>query len=154
MRTKLEAAKVATNAGISMVIASGADPAVLYKIVDGDQVGTYFEAAHRTLHARKSWILYGSEPQGTLFVDAGACGALHKGASLLPSGIVRVEGEFGRDDVVNVADAAGKVLGRGISHYSSREVDAVKGEKTSELTSLYGWYDEDEIIHRDNFGLL
>lgn len=154
MKTKLEAARVATNAGIPMIIASGEDPGILYKVIAGEPVGTYFEAAHRTLHARKSWILYGSEPGGTVIVDEGACKALYSGASLLPSGIVAVEGDFGRDTVIDVSDRSGKVLGRGISHYSAREIDTVKGEKTRSLAEKYRWFIEDEVIHRDNFGLL
>ena len=155
MRTKIEAAKISTNAGIPMIIASGENPAILYELLEGKYIGTYFKATHRPLHARKSWILYGSEEEGVICVDQGAKKALkERGKSLLPSGIVAVQGEFERGAIVGVADAEGHIFAKGISNYSSLFINRIKGLKSNCIYQKYLDYNEEEIVHRDNFGLL
>lgn len=155
MRTKIEAAKIATNAGIEMVVASRDDVKTLHEIVGGKRIGTLFKATHRPLHARKSWILYGSEEEGVLIVDEGAKRALQeKGRSLLPSGIVGVEGRFDRGAIVAIADEAGQRFAKGITNYSSMFVDRIKGLKSDCISEKYLDYSEEEVIHRDNLGLL
>ncbi|MDO4281824.1 MAG: glutamate 5-kinase, partial [Peptococcaceae bacterium] len=155
MKTKIDAAKISTNAGIPMVIASGSDVAAIYDIVGGAHIGTYFRANHRPLHARKSWILYGSEPEGRIIVDAGAeCALKDMGRSLLPSGILAAQGPFDRGDIVAVANQDGQVFAKGISNYSSMCIERIKGLKSSEIEGKCLDFYEDEVIHRDNLGLL
>lgn len=156
MRTKIEAAKISTNAGIPMIVASRNDIGMLHEIITGKcSVGTLFKATHRPLHARKSWILYGSEEEGVLVVDDGAKFALQeKGKSLLPSGIVEVQGTFDRGDIVAIADMNGHRFAKGITNYSSLFVDRIKGLKSDCIIAKYLDYSEEEVIHRDNLGLL
>lgn len=155
MRTKIDAAKISTNAGIPMVIASGENPNNLYEILEGNPVGTYFKATHRPIHARKSWILYGSEEDGIIYVDDGAKKALkERGTSLLPSGITQISGEFERGAIVGIADHSGAIFAKGISNYSSIFINRVKGLKSNCIYEKYLDYNEEEIIHRDNLGLL
>ncbi len=155
MHTKIEAAKISTNAGIPLVITSGKDLSALYDIAEDKQVGTYFKATHHPIHARKSWILYGSDQEGYLSVDDGAKYALKRnGTSLLPSGIVSVVGDFERGSIVAVCDLEGKVFAKGITNYSSNFIERIKGQKSAEIAKKFLDYTEDEIIHRDNFGLL
>ena len=155
MRTKIEAAKIATNAGIAMVVASRNEIGMLHEIVAGKKIGTLFKATHRPLHARKSWILYGSEAEGVVVVDDGAKRALQeKGRSLLPSGIVDVQGDFDRGAIVAIADLQGNRFAKGITNYSSLFVERIKGLKSDCITQKYLDYTEEEVIHRDNLGLL
>ena len=155
MHTKIEAAKISTNAGIPMIIASGKNPNILYDMVAGQSVGTLFKATHRPIHARKSWILYGSEEEGVIYVDEGAKKALREhGTSLLPSGIINVSGEFERGAIVAVADIGGNVFAKGISNYSSMFINRIKGLKSNCIYNKYLDYNEEEIIHRDNLGIL
>lgn len=155
MRTKIDAAKIATNAGIPLIITTGQDLSALYDIAEDKQVGTYFKATHHPLHARKSWILYGSEHDGGLVVDDGAQYALRRnGTSLLPSGIIDVIGEFERGSIVAVYDQDGKIFAKGITNYSSSFINHIKGKKSNDIVNQFLDYTEDEIIHRDNLGLL
>lgn len=155
MRTKIEAAKISTNAGIPMIVASRNDIGALHEIAGGAPVGTCFKATHRPLHARKSWILYGSESEGTIVVDDGAKRALtERGRSLLPSGIVGVEGDFERGAIVAIAGADGARFAKGISNYSSLFVARIKGQKSEEIRENFLDYSEEEVVHRDNLGLL
>lgn len=155
MRTKIDAAKIATNAGIEMIIASRDDVKLLHEIVYGAPLGTTFKATHRPLHARKSWILYGSESEGVICVDDGAKSALQeKGRSLLPSGIIDVRGEFDRGAIVTIADGQGNPFAKGISNYSSIFISRIKGMKSGVIQEKYLDYNEEEVIHRDNLGLL
>ena len=155
MHTKIEAAKISTNAGIPMIIASGENPSILYDMVAGLSVGTLFKATHRPIHSRKSWILYGSEEEGIIYVDEGAKKALQeRGTSLLPSGIINVSGEFERGAIVAIADIGGNIFGKGISNYSSIFINRIKGLKSNCIYNKYLDYNEEEIIHRDNLGIL
>jgi glutamate 5-kinase len=107
------------------------------------------------MQSRKHWIAFSSPVQGWIYIDQGAAGAvLNKGKSLLPSGILRVEGEFAAGTVVVVADQDGRELGRGISNYSSGAINLIKGHKSTEIRSIIGYHDYDEVIHRDNLTLL
>lgn len=155
MHTKIEAAKIATNAGIAMVVAASGEVSALHEICQGGAIGTLFKATHRPLHARKSWILYGSDAEGVIVVDKGAKKALcEQGRSLLPSGIVRVEGTFERGAIVAVADEAGRQFAKGISNYSALFIDRIKGQQSAEISKKYLDYSEEEVLHRDNLGLL
>jgi len=151
METKLQAAKIATGAGIPMVIASGMRAGILEPLIKGEKVGTLFLPREDRMQARKRWIAFNSPVQGKLYVDRGAANAiLKRGKSLLPSGIVRVEGSFETGNVVSVVDTEGKELARGISNYSSGDVDLIKGRKSQDIKTILGYKDYDEVIHRDN----
>jgi len=153
MVTKLQAAKVAMNSGFPMVIASGSEKRIVRRIIAGEQLGTLFLPRENRLHSKKRWIAFGSNVQGTILIDSGARKALaEEGKSLLPSGIVRVEGAFEIGNTVSVFHED-KEIGRGIVNYSSLEIDIIKGKKTREITKILGYKDFDEVIHRDNFAL-
>lgn len=151
MYTKIQAAAMATSAGVDMVIASGSDDGVLRRICCGDQVGTWFVAKESNLHSKKRWLLSGSKPQGTLIVDKGCSDALlHRGSSLLPVGIREVQGVFHEGDIVQ-AVYDGVVIAKGIVNYNSTQLAAIQGHKTEDIESILGHEGiYEEAIHRDN----
>jgi glutamate 5-kinase len=154
METKLQAARIAMSAGISLVIASGLKAGTIQRVMSGDAVGTLFVPDVGRMQSRKHWIAFSSPVQGWIYVDQGAAGAiLNKGKSLLPSGILRVEGEFAAGTVVGVADQDGRELGRGISNYSSGAISLIRGHKSAEIKAIIGYHDYDEVIHRDNLAV-
>ena len=155
MITKISAAKIANNAGIPMVIAHGAEENILAKIVKGENVGTLFLANDVKPHLRKCWITFGCKINGSLLVDDGAKNALvSNGKSLLSSGIKAVEGNFSKGAVVSICDENRREFARGMVNYSSKELEIIKGAKSKEINDLLGYKDYDEVIHRDNLGLL
>lgn len=155
MASKLEAARMATAAGEAAVIADGRDPQVLRKVFAGQRVGTLFAPAGTRLRSFKRWLSMTVRPCGVIVVDDGARRALVSGGkSLLPSGITKVEGEFGPGDVVAVEDQSGAEIARGLTNYSRVDIDVIRGAKTSGIESLLGRKDYDEVIHRDNLALL
>ena len=153
MATKLEAAQKATASGIPMVIASGREEGMLGRVLAGEAVGTYFSPRADRLAARKRWIAFAVPPQGRLTVDAGALRALRdEGRSLLPSGIVEVEGEFAAGDVVAVVGHAdGRELGRGLVNFDAGELRKIRGAQTRQIEERLGYRSVDEVIHRDNW---
>ncbi|HXG16986.1 MAG TPA: glutamate 5-kinase [Calidithermus sp.] len=156
MATKLAAARRAAVAGIPMVIASGRRPGTLPRLLAGEPVGTYFAPRADRLAARKRWIAFAVPPQGRLVVDAGAREALaRRGRSLLPSGLVAVEGEFAAGDIVDVV-AAGedREFARGLVNFDAGECRKILGAKTRELEERLGYRSFDEVIHRDNLVIL
>lgn len=154
MKTKIEAAKIATSAGIPLVIASGGKPHLIYDIVEGKDVGTYFDAQAVTAHSRKSWIIYGARPLGTITIDDGAVEAIiWKGKSLLPAGVVEVKGDFQQGDMVDIASTHGKIIAKGISNYAALEIEKIKGLHTTEIDQVLEGHSYDVVIHRDNMGL-
>ena len=149
MVTKLEAARIATKAGCDMVICDGRPLGPLSKLRDGAR-STLFHAGASPLTARKQWIAGALSPKGCLTVDAGALGALRKGRSLLPAGVVAVEGEFERGDLIAIHNQAGAVIGHGLSAYSAVDANIICGHKSREIETLLGYRGRDEIIHADN----
>ena len=149
MVTKLEAARIATKAGCGMVICDGRPLGPLSKLRDGAR-STLFHAGASPLTARKQWIAGALSPKGCLTVDAGALGALRKGRSLLPAGVVAVEGEFERGDLIAIHNQAGVVIGHGLSAYSAGDANIICGHKSREIETLLGYRGRDEIIHADN----
>lgn len=148
MATKLQAAKLCMEAGCSMAISLGA---VLFPLTKLDTTNecTWFLAEKNAISARKAWIGGSIKPKGKLVLDAGAVKALHQGKSLLPAGIKSVEGSFSHGDAVSITDETGKILGKGLTAYSSDEVKMIAGKKTTEIEKILG-YHGDEVIHRDN----
>ncbi|MDC3177554.1 glutamate 5-kinase [bacterium] len=149
MVTKLEAARIATKAGCDMVISDGRPLGPLSKLRDGAR-STLFHAGASPLTARKQWIAGALSPKGCLTVDAGALGALRKGRSLLPAGVVAVEGEFERGDLIAIYNQAGAVIGHGLSAYSAGDANIICGHKSREIETLLGYRGRNEIIHADN----
>ena len=155
MATKVSAASIAVNAGIPLMIGHGAEPNIIRRLTSGEDVGTLFLPIEMKPHLRKKWIALGSHVGGRIVVDDGARDALlHKGKSLLPSGIVSVEGDFAAGDVVGIADLEGREFARGITNYSWLELNKIKGQKSKDICPILGYKDYDEVIHRDNLSLI
>ncbi len=155
MSSKLQAAQKAASSGIPMVIASGREPGTLRRLLNGEPVGTYFLPRGDRLTARKRWIAFAVPPQGRLDVDAGARKALvERGKSLLPSGIVEVEGEFQAGEVVALAESNGKEFARGLVNYDAGEIRRITGAKSGDIERILGYKSFDEVIHRDNLVVL
>ena len=157
MATKLQAAQKAAASGVPMVIASGREPGTLAGVLRGEPVGTYFPPRGDRLAARKRWIAFAVPPQGRLLVDAGAREALiERGKSLLPSGVVDIEGDFDAGEVVALcaADGDGKEFARGLVNFDAQELRTIRRAKTAEIEGLLGYKSVDEVVHRDNLVVL
>ena len=155
MRAKLEAAVRAAAAGTTVVIAHGEEPDALLRIAAGEALGTRLPARATQLESRKRWLLSGLSTAGEITVDAGAVEALRRnGRSLLPAGIVAVQGRFGRGDIVEVRDAEGARLAVGISDYPAEDIERIRGKRSSAITATLGYAYGDEVIHRNNLALL
>jgi glutamate 5-kinase len=138
-----------------MYIANGNREGVLKKIWKGENPGTKFLPAKERIVSRKRWIAFDTRIEGKITVDEGAREALlRRGKSLLPSGISSVEGRFNTGACVAVVDMEGKEFARGLTSYSSDEIEKIKGKKTSQIEKTLGYKDYDEVIHRDNLVIL
>jgi len=155
MRTKLETAKMVTNSGIDCVILNGRAKGALVDLMSGSSVGTVFPAAQPKISARKRWIAYSSKTAGAVRVDGGAKDVLtRKNRSLLPSGITGCTGKFGAGETVSIQDEGGREFARGISYYSSAEINKIKGKQTVHIEDVLGYKYYDEVVHRDNLVLM
>ena len=152
MLTKIEAGKIATTAGTHMVIASGRVPHPLERVAQGAPC-TWFLTPANPVTARKKWIAGSLEPRGALVIDAGAVKALRGGKSLLPAGVVKVEGAFGRGDAVLVRGPDGHEIGRGLIAYDAEDADKIKGRSSADVLSILGFTGRTEMIHRDDLVL-
>jgi|SRR5450830_676355 glutamate 5-kinase len=152
MLTKIEAAKIATTAGTHMVIASGRVPHPLQRVAQGAAC-TWFLTPANPVTARKKWIAGSLEPHGALVIDAGAVRALRSGKSLLPAGVIKVEGAFGRGDAVLVRGPDGGEIGRGLIAYDADEADKIKGRSSADVPLILGYGGRTEMIHRDDLVL-
>jgi glutamate 5-kinase len=149
MQTKIEAAKIAAGAGAHLIIASGRVEHPLRAIAGGAR-STWFLAAGNPVTARKKWIAGSLEPRGTLSIDAGAVAALRRGNSLLPVGVVRVEGGFARGDAVIIRGPDGAEIGRGLCAYDADDAQKIRGRSSADIASILGFSGRTEMIHRDN----
>lgn len=151
MGSKMSAAGMVASAGEPAIIASARMPGVLDKIMNGATVGTLFLPAKRRMSSRDRWIAHAAKSAGKIVVDDGAARAIIKqGRSLLPSGVLAVFGEFKKGDTVTIIDTQGSQVARGLSNYSSGDVDRIKRLKTSQIFKTLGSKPADEIIHRNN----
>lgn len=151
MATKIEAAKRCVLSGIPVVITNGTKPGAVDGVFEGTMTGTVFLPAIKTLSMRKQWIGFVSHTKGSLVVDDGAKNALVKGhKSLLPSGITEVRGEFRKHDIVSIVDPKGKQIAKGISAYSSSELNKIKGKKSTEIEMILHRKAPAEVIHRND----
>jgi len=154
MKSKIQAAKKVTAIGIPCIIAPGKKKNVLSDIISGDEIGTLFLPMADRLNSKKYWIAFTLRPRGKLVLDDGAKKALlEKGKSLLPSGIIDVEGDFNPGDAVNCIGRDGSVLAKGLVNFSSDELRKIKGLKSSHIQQVLGHKDYDEVIHRDNLAV-
>jgi glutamate 5-kinase len=153
MDSKIQAARMVTDAGEAMIIADGRMERVLQRLLLGDELGTLFLPASKKLSSRSRWI--GSvRPSGSITVDDGARQALTElNRSLLPAGITKVEGEFNRGDVVTINDANGRPIARGLSNYSATQIAQIQGKKTAQVKQILAEAAYEEAVHRDNLVL-
>jgi glutamate 5-kinase len=153
MVTKLAAARVALNGGCRMAIANGARLNPL-KAVAENAACTWFLPQASPLSARKAWIAGSLQPEGALMLDAGAIAALQAGKSLLPAGVVRVDGAFERGDAVRILAPDGREVARGLCAYSAADARRIKGRKSGDIEGILGYRGRDEIVHRDDLVLV
>jgi len=149
MLTKLEAARIATSAGTHMIIASGRVEHPLRAIAEGAR-STWFLTAANPVTARKKWIGGALEPKGSLTIDAGAVAALRRGKSLLPAGVVRVDGTFARGDAVVIRGPDGSEIGRGLCAYDAEDAQKITGRSSADIAAILGFSGRTEIVHRDD----
>ena len=154
MQTKIEAAKIAQNAGVTMVIARGDADGVIRGILRGEEIGTLFPAREAHLRTRKSWLAFGKHLTGEISVDDGCVAAMRRGASILAVGITAVYGEFSAGETVRVLSPSGREIARGIAAYGAQDVLRLMGHRTVDFRKLVADGASEEIIHRDNMVLM
>jgi len=154
MITKLKAAKRAALSGVGCLIVNGRTPEILSRVFAGEELGSYFLPAQSKLTAKKHWIAFSKKPRGKLLLDNGAQQAItRRGKSLLPSGIIGVEGGFERGDAVRLCDSDGREFARGVISYSLAETLQVMGKQCSEIETILGYKYRDEVVCRDDLVL-
>lgn len=155
MKTKIEAVKKASAFGVASVVANGEESGAITRIFKGEEIGTIVLPSQDRLKARKHWIAYNLKTVGKITLDEGAKTAIiKKGKSLLPSGILKTQGNFGIGDCVICLDESGDEIARGISTYSAEEIRKIAGKKTSEIEKILGYKYSDEVIHRDDLAVV
>ena len=154
MATKIQAARLATESGVTVLVAGGMTDNVLNRAVKGEAVGTRFPSNRSRLESRKRWILSGLAGKAAAHIDEGAATALEKGRSLLPAGIVSVNGPFDRGDSVNIVGPGGKTVACGVANYSAADLERIKGCRSAQITQILGYHLGDEVIHRNNVVML
>jgi len=154
MKTKIEAGRITTGCGIPLIIANGKKENTLLKIIQGEKIGTIFTTRVRKALYRKRWLKFGLKEEGRIIVDKGCWDALIKGGSLLPAGIIDVEGSFNEGAGVLIIDKDKNKIAKGISSYSSYDIKRIKGKKTEEIENILGYKYRDEIVHHNNMVIL
>ncbi len=155
MYTKIQAAKIAVNSGVAMVIASGQRDEVLRQVLKGQIIGTLFPAKEYHLKVRKSWLAFGRSIAGDIVVDKGCETAMLKdGSSLLAAGVLGFEGEFSAGNTVRVLSVSGREIARGIVNYKAESLEKIIGKQTNEIADILEGTVHKEVIHRDNMVLM
>lgn len=156
MATKIQAAKAATSSGIHLVIASGTEKNAITRVLQGEELGTLFVSRENRLQFRKRWLAFGAKIAGSIVVDDGCAKAIRKagGCSILPAGVFAVQGEFLPGSTVSIIDKDAHELARGLVHYSSAELEQIKGCNSGEIANILGHKNFDEVIHRDDLVIL
>ncbi|MGB3212544.1 MAG: glutamate 5-kinase [Desulforhopalus sp.] len=155
MRSKIQAAKMVSAGGGSSFIGPGRQPDILQHLFSGEMVGTFFLPRKEKMQSRKRWIAYVLKAKGKLILDRGACNAITKnGKSLLPSGVVEVEGQFGVGDPVNCVDEKNRVIAVGLTNFNSDDLRRIKGTRSDGILKILGTKESDEVMHRDNLVIL
>ena len=155
MRSKLKAARLATSAGGSVIMANGTTDGILDAIFAGEPVGTLFVAHKEALPARHRWLGLTARPKGAFLLDDGARKAVERGGrSLLPVGVLAINGSFGKGDVVSLCDANGVEFARGLTNYSTADAERIRGLATEQILRAVGKVPYVEMVHRDNLAIL
>lgn len=155
MHTKIQAAKIAVNSGVAMVVATGGREGIVREVLEGNNIGTIFISKENRLQIRKRWLAFGVSVSGLVTVDTGCERALLEGgSSLLAAGITDVNGDFEQGNTISIVNEGGRELARGITNYCAEDVKKIMGAHTHDITQLLGSKPYDEIIHRDNLVLL
>ncbi|MCF6246962.1 MAG: glutamate 5-kinase [Desulfobacula sp.] len=155
MLSKIQAARKVTSAGIPMIVARGDIPDVLLQLFDSKNIGTYFIPKQKKMASRKCWIAYTLEPKGSLIIDDGAVNAVKEnGKSLLPIGILKVQGRFEQGAAVSFKTKEKIIIGIGLVNYRSLDINLIKGLKSFQIESCLDSKHYDEVIHRDNLVLI
>ncbi|WP_342359777.1 glutamate 5-kinase [Terrarubrum flagellatum] len=152
MRTKIEAAKMATTGGCAMLIANGKRLNPLAAVAGGERC-TWFLTPSNPVTSRKKWIAGSLEPRGAVHLDAGAVRALRSGKSLLPAGVTRIEGAFERGDAVAIRGPGGDEVGRGLVAYDAADATLIAGRSSRDIEAILGYSGRAEMIHRDDMAL-
>lgn len=154
IKTKIKAARLGLDAGSEVRVMDGRDPETLIRILQEKEEGTLITSNQDLLPSRKQWISNQSSPRGVLIIDKGACIALSsRGGSLLPVGIIKLEGNFKKGDLVSCKDEDSNEIAKGLINFSSQEVRLILGSKSKDISNILGYSVENEIIHRDNLVL-
>lgn len=154
MRAKLRAAQRAASSGTTVVIANGREPNALLRIARGERLGTWIPAAASVRESRKRWLLAGLGDGGVLTLDSGAARAIREqGRSLLPAGIVAVQGQFDRGDIIALHSTLSEQIGVGLSNYSAADINRIRGRRSSEIAAALGYDFGSEVVHRNNLAL-
>jgi glutamate 5-kinase len=155
MRTKIEAAKLATASGITVVIAPGAEPDVLLRLAAGEPIGTRFLPSATRRESRQRWMLSALTSRAAVLVDAGAAEAIrHNGRSLLAAGVHAVQGRFGRGDPIAIIGPDGERLACGLANYAAADLEQIKGLHSHGIAAALGYDFGTEVVHRNNLVLL
>jgi glutamate 5-kinase len=155
MSSKLSTARFVTHSGQSAAIAWGREPDVLVRLARGESIGTLFMPQSRSLVSRKRWIGFSAQPTGAVVVDNGAAQAMKAGGrSLLPIGILRVEGDFGKGDVISVRTGEPQEIARGLTNYSAEQIRRIQGVRSDRIEQILGQCPYEEVIHRDNLTIV
>jgi glutamate 5-kinase len=155
MASKVGSARIATRTGVPVIVAPGREPDVISRVLAGDDVGTLFVPTAGAMSSRKHWIAYGSRAAGTIVVDDGAAAALARGGkSLLPAGIVAVDGDFDLGDTVDIARKDHPAFARGLAAYSADDLRRIRGLQSAAIEATLGYKSIDEAIHRDDLVIL
>lgn len=155
MASKIKAAQMVAAGGASSFIGPGKQKNILEHLFSGEMIGTFFLPQKEKMQSRKRWIAYVLKPQGKIVLDEGACTAISKnGRSLLPSGIIGVEGGFKKGDSVRCVDVNDVPIAVGLSNFSHESISRIKGMRTEEIRELLGYRESEEVMHRDNMVIL
>ena len=155
MATKLQAAKLATSSGSNVIICNGLETDILLRLVKGEQIGSLISATNSKLESRKRWMISNLTNTGFVQIDQGAQKAILSGnTSLLPAGIINIQGIFARGDIVSIQDSDSKLIAIGISNYSALESKKIQGNQSNQIHTLLGHHYGDELIHRDNMVII
>jgi glutamate 5-kinase len=151
MYSKLLAARRAAQLGVPTLILSGLQPFVLEKAFNGEELGTWISPEKKRIPSRKFWLAYNDRPAGSISIDAGAAKALtERGKSLLPAGIVDVDGGFGAGALITIVDPKGNQVAVGLSNYTAAELKKIMGRQSSEIADILGNCPYQDAVHRDN----
>ena len=155
MQTKINAAKISTSAGCNMIICNSNQIKNISSIVSGEEIGTLFLASKNQISSREHWIIFKANSMGKISVDDGLKKALEqKKVSILSKGILKVDGEFLKGMIITICDKKGNILAKGITNYSSAEINLIKGHDSNEYKEILGYEGKKEIIHANDLVLI